>query len=405
MDLQILASIIFVFLLIVFLYINRKQIKLQKIAYPLVYAYTYHAKWGIKAMDRLAKKYPKTIKFFGYAGVAVGLIGLPLISILIIKNFIDFITVKNAIAGVQMVLPIPVEGVFYVPFFYWIIAITIIAAVHEFSHGVVARVWNLKIKSTGIGVFSLLVPLVPVAFVEPDEKKIQKESLKKQLSMYAAGPFSNILLGFVLLGIALLLIPPFFNSAYEADGILMTDYERFENQTFPAEKAEMLIGDKIISIDGISTLEYENFTKYLSLKKPGDSIIVGTNTSDYEIVLAQSPRNASRGYIGVIVMPNFKVTDYAKQTYGSWLGAILWIIGLFYILIQFNIGIGLINLFPIFITDGARMLLAIVQQKFKNKKKAMQVYSFVNKAFLLMLLILIFGPLLKNVVTALLGLL
>lgn len=403
MDFQIIASIVFVLFLILFLYVNRKKIKLQKIAFPLIYAFTYHAAWGIKAMDRLAKKYPRTIKVFGYCGIVVGFIGLPAISALIIKNFIDFLTVKETVAGIQMVLPIPVDGIFYVPFFYWIISITILAIVHEFSHGLLARVWNLRVKSTGIGFFSLLVPLIPIAFVEPDEKQIKKASLRKQLSVYAAGPFSNILLGFVVLGIILLIAPVFIGSVYEQDGIAVMGFERYNNLAYPAEQSGMVIGDRILFIDGVSTLEDESFTAYMASKKPGERIYVTTNASEYELILAKNPKNETRGYMGITVMQSQKIKPLMKERYGFLLPSVLWLFGLLYILYIFNIGIGLINLFPIYITDGARMLLAIVETKFKNKKKAMYIYSLVNKLFLFILLILVFFPLFKNLLNFILG--
>ena len=79
-------------------------------------------------------------------------------------------TKPAASSGVGLVLPFKAKGVFYVPFFYWIISIFVIAVVHEFSHGLIARANNIKVKSSGFAFLALLVPIIPAAFVEPDEK-------------------------------------------------------------------------------------------------------------------------------------------------------------------------------------------------------------------------------------------
>ena len=132
-----------------------------------------------------------------------------------------------------------------------------------------------------------------------------------------------------------------------------------------------------------------------------EKISVKTNSSKYFMTLAASPENESRGYMGFMPLPSAKVKDEFKGN--NWVRIGRWMLTLLEYIWLFNIGIGLINLFPIFITDGARMLLAIVQQKFKNAKKAMQVYMFINKAFLIMILILIFAPALKKAFGAIIG--
>ncbi|MDP7476797.1 MAG: hypothetical protein QF655_04160, partial [Candidatus Woesearchaeota archaeon] len=57
--------------------------------------------------------------------------------------------------------------------------------------------------------------------------------------------------------------------------------------------------------------------------------------------------------------------------------------------------IGLINLLPIFITDGARMLKIFFERIIPNKGKSMSLWLFFNWASLFSLLILVFLPLLR----------
>ena len=96
---------------------------------------------------------------------------------------------------------------FLPPFYftYWIIAIAVIAICHEFSHGIFARRYGVKIKSTGFG---FLGPLL-AAFVEPDEKQMQKKPKFQQITILSAGTFANIILTIIFF----LLLLGFFSIA------------------------------------------------------------------------------------------------------------------------------------------------------------------------------------------------
>src|SRR3989344_1308087 len=162
---------------------------------------------------------------------------MALLSFELIKNLIDLFINEAAVPGVVPVLPIKAEGVFYVPFFYWIISLFIIATIHEFSHGVVARAHNIPVTSSGFAFLGILVPIIPAAFVEPDEKKMGKKKASQQLSVFAAGPFSNIILGFISLGLFALLLSTTITPMVEQTGIEITGYYTIENVTSPAEDA------------------------------------------------------------------------------------------------------------------------------------------------------------------------
>ena len=94
-----------------------------------------------------------------------------------------------------------VPGLGILPFWYWLIAIFVIAVVHEFSHGIVARAHNIPVKHTGLAFFGPIIG----AFVEPDEKKLRAGKDITQYSVYAAGAFSNVILA--LLALLLLAYP------------------------------------------------------------------------------------------------------------------------------------------------------------------------------------------------------
>jgi membrane-associated protease RseP (regulator of RpoE activity) len=393
MNIEAIAAIIFVVVLSILLYLNRKKVQIQKIFFPFVYLILLKTKLGLKFMDYMAKKHPKLLKFFAYSGIVVGFIGMAFISYTLIKNFAEIIFVKEAVSNMSMVLPIPVKGVFYVPFFYWIISIFILATVHEFSHGVIARLNKIKVTASGFGFFSFLLPAIPLAFVEPDQKQLNKAKTKKQLAVFAAGPFSNIVLGLLILLLMTFLIVPFAQeNVYNYNGVLVTGLVNQNNQTYPAELAGIEKGEVIQNIDGVDILFTSNFSKILEEKSPGDQIHVITNKSEYDVTLAPAPGNNETPYFGVFVSQSKEIKEsFQNFAGGIFVSPVTWLIGLFYWLYLLNIGIGLFNLVPLGPVDGGLMIKAVLLKWFK-KKTALTVFKWITTFFFIMVVgIILYG--------------
>ncbi len=124
-------------------------------------------------------------------GLTTGLLGLGVISLA--YSTLGILTVKTAPSAVAPVVP----GV-TIPLWEGLIALAIVVAVHELSHGILARVVNLKIHSSGL----LLLGFLPIgAFVEPDERAFSKLALEKKRRILIAGTTSNFV--FFLIFIAL----------------------------------------------------------------------------------------------------------------------------------------------------------------------------------------------------------
>lgn len=71
----------------------------------------------------------------------------------------------------------------FIPFTWGVIALVVTLVVHEFSHAILCRVENIRVKSMGI-----LLALIPVGgFAEPDDEQLfgKKEEVKKELSLTA----------------------------------------------------------------------------------------------------------------------------------------------------------------------------------------------------------------------------
>ncbi len=72
----------------------------------------------------------------------------------------------------------------FIPFTWGVIALIVTLVVHEFSHAILCRVENIRVKSMGI-----LLALVPVGgFAEPDDEQLfgKKEEAKKELPLTAS---------------------------------------------------------------------------------------------------------------------------------------------------------------------------------------------------------------------------
>jgi membrane-associated protease RseP (regulator of RpoE activity) len=383
MDVQLVSAIIFIVGMLLFLVIKRKKIALQKILFPLLYFAMYRTKVGLKFMDKFAKKFSKPLKYISYFAILIGFLGMLLITYALVQNVYNLLTKPEAVPGAALVLPFEVKGAFYVPFFYWIASIFVIAVVHEFSHGILARKYGMKIKSSGFAFLGILLPVVPAAFVEPDEKQLQKAPKVQQLGVFAAGPFSNILLAFIILGLTGLIAAPLANTIFQEDGVLITGLI----QDYPAQTAGIQENEIVTQIDNTTITTVTLFSELLDNKRSGDSVTIQTNKSTYNIMLGENPDNQTKAYLGVYVQQHTKIKQSFLNKYGKIIPKfVIWFMGLLYWLYVLNLGIGLFNLAPMGPLDGGRMLL-VVLQKFFDEKRAKIYWKNIGFFFLALVLI------------------
>ncbi len=354
MDANLIAVAIFVVLMALFLYKNRKKLSVTGL-FPILYVFMYRGKHGIKLMNTWAKKWGKCLRITGVIGIIIGFIGMIFVCFQIVYNIYQILIYPAATSGVQLVLPFEAKGVFYVPFIYWILAIFVVALVHEFSHGLFGRAYKIPVLSTGMAFLGAIVPIIPAAFVEPDEKKFNKFSLRAKLSMLAAGPFANIVLGFVII---LLLIPaaPVVGSFYSNDGVNVVQLA----PDGPADKIGMAGGEIIHNMDGIDIITTQDFKDFLSEKKKGDIIKLETDQGTFDVALEEKSDEA---YIGIFLQQNTKLKEGKNEILASVLS---WIYGLFMWIYLLSLGIGLFNLLPMGPLDGGRMLKEILGVKRKK---------------------------------------
>ncbi len=206
--------------------------------------------------------------------------------------------VTNPLPSIQTYLLLPgINPV--IPFVYGIVGIVVAVVVHEGMHGVIARRLKMAVKSTGV-MFLLIIPIG--AFVEIDEKQIQKARFRDTGRIMAGGPGSNILVALLALAILLLivggLVPAHINGVYVQSIVSGSPADGLHQQH------HLNAGDVIVAVNGTSVSSVQNLTNYLSNTAPNQTLIMSIKQSgainNYSITLAQYPEpNVTKGFIGI----------------------------------------------------------------------------------------------------------
>jgi len=455
------VSFLIIFTLAVVIFLIRKRKKLQREGI----LYLYRTKFGIRLIDYLGKKlkkYSSVLEFFSIATGYVLMVGIFGLIIQVIYIYFKFPVITETIKAPPLIPLIPyfpkLFGVqsFFPDFYftYFIIAIAIVAVVHEFSHGIFARFHNLKIKNTG---FAFLGPILG-AFVEPDEKKMRKKRIKAQLGILSAGVFANI----ITAGLFFLLMWGFFSIAFVESGAVFSGYafsavdyssidsingnkignieeipkfikmgrnyvvadgERFiiddKNLKMQLEKGEKLflyddapainvnLTGAISKINDVKVRSIKEVAEELERYKPGDKIKIetkyGGEAIEYEVVLGANPKNKSKAYLGIVTSVSnvgssvfkriYKFFDFKEEStyYQSRFGAGGFIYNLLWWIFIINLMVALFNMLPLGILDGGRFFFLSVAWITGSEKKAKMAFRMMGWFILFMFSLLMVG--------------
>lgn len=378
---QSVLAIVFFIVMFCFLFYKRKKLGVQKVLFPLIYVLMYRTRLGLDSMDKVARKFP----YLGYiitAGIVVGFLGMGFICFELIRNSVKLFVSPEAAASVQPVLPFEAKGVFFVPFIYWILSIFIIATVHEFCHGVAARFFDFRVKSSGFAFLCLFFPVIPAAFVEPDDKQLAKAGLRNKMGVFAAGPFSNILTAGIILLLVLAVFNPVANVLFMPAGIKVVSV----NEDGPSFSSGMAPDDIITDVNGVFVHDVGAFVNELKVHSPGESISLKTDKGVRMITLGKNPSDESLPWLGISSRPHSIIRENIKQSIGEFIPqAVEWVFGFFYWLFLLSLGIGLFNLLPMGPLDGGLMLRGILQRYYGQN--GIFVFRLVSWGFFLLILI------------------
>ena len=257
--------VLFSLFVIIFLWKRKKNLKREGIMY------LYRTKVGVKFINYVGTKYKKTLRVMSFLAVISGYILMASMVYFLYKLIYIYFFVPELVRAIKIpplmplipYLPSLFKIDFLPPFYftYWIIAIACIAVFHEFAHGIIAKRYGVRIKTTGFG---FLGPFL-AAFVEPDEKQMEKKTKFQQIAVLSAGTFTNLILAILFF----LLLAGFFVFTYAPAGAMFNSY------------ATGAVGIGTISmIDGINIDKNptnDSLLKIIAENNFTDDLILGSN--------------------------------------------------------------------------------------------------------------------------------
>ena len=262
----------------------------------------------------------------------------------------DYGILTCQVPGVAPVIP----GV-TIPLFAGIIALAIILVVHEFSHGIQARLAKVRIKSIGL----ILLGIVPFgAFVEPDESKIKKLDARDQDRISIAGVAANMVTSLLFFAVVIAMLYIVFPNV-STGGVLVTSVVA----NSPAYGV-IAPNTTILAWNGHQIRNDYDLSNAESGYAAGGYVNLTTDRGSYVI------KPAAEGRIGVYVAP--AQTTFAYQVADFIYAVAALSFGL-------NFFVAIVNLLPIPGFDGWR----IYQGKIKDKRLLKALIALVIAAFVI----------------------
>ena len=148
--------------------------------------------WGKNFIEKVSKNKPFWRRVGDVWVVTVFLIMIFMFLLLLWQATLAWQIPKSSAVSPKMMIGLPGLNP-VIPLWYGILALVIAMVVHEFSHGILSRVADVKVKALG-----LLMFIFPVgAFVEPDEEEMKNMKKWERMRLYAAGPGSNMVIAII----------------------------------------------------------------------------------------------------------------------------------------------------------------------------------------------------------------
>ncbi len=401
---------------------------------------------GIKAINSFAKKFSKILHSIKYFVIGLGFVLMTAMLWMLgqtLSIYIKHPEITETIKAPPIAPLIPYfpklfgMSEIFPPFYftYFLVALAIVAVVHEFSHGIYMKLFKIKIKSTG------LVFLGPIlgAFVEQGEKSFASKKKSEQMTVLAAGVFANTLFALIFYGLYVL----FFFTSFTASGYIFTSYGMaqvpFENVTGYEEAGDLtkvLVGDQtfyldenlaqqleienierlivypespaviaqmrgaIILGDNVKINNQEGLREFLQTKNPGDMVNFKTETSEgfneYQVKLAEHPTIEGKAYLGVghsDPQPRGAIQKFLRKfmsfrensTYykPTWDGDLVYFTYhfLWWVMI-INLLVALFNMLPLGMLDGGRFFYLAIWGATGSEKFARKSFKAMGWAIL-----------------------
>lgn len=357
----------------------RKQLKIE-IEGPVLMRKTTRLRGFI---DRVAQRHPRFWRGFMTVGIPISLV------FMVFTVYAIFASVSTLLSApsIQLILPgvnLPGQTI-SVPLLEGLVGLVTVIVIHEFGHGILARVEGVRIKSIGL----LLLAILPGAFVEPDEEDVEKSKKSSKLRIYTAGSIFNLSLAAIALVSSLILSLLFISGVsfaipgvsvpgtnyktepinYSTNGPIFPTYQidgvKIQS-TVPKSPADNVLqpGMVIESINGNPTKNTTQFEQVLTGVKIGDNLTIQTNTGTYTLITVANPNNASKAFIGASFQDNLIINPNVSNTWGNiipWIPYVLqdYISWIFFL----NFAVGIVNLLPAKPLDGGLIIEELLTYK------------------------------------------
>jgi membrane-associated protease RseP (regulator of RpoE activity) len=324
-----------------------------------------------KLLGKIAQASPRLWRILGSVGVAMG-VGLQIYALYFIsRNLLSFIFDPQSASPLVPIVPGITISLYWVP--YLLVGLAINLAVHELAHGISAQAEGIPIKSSGLFFFILF----PGGFVEPDEDVLSKSKMISKLRVLAAGSSSNLMIGVIVFLLTMSMYAP-------PSGILITGVV----QGGGAEKAGIMAGDIIYSINGNVTKDIGALYYYINGVKPGQVLVLDTDRGPVPLTTSQDPANSSRAFMGIQrdnYLPSALDVFGHIVSYGAF-NSLNWtfIVAL---------SVAILNMLPVYYLDGDGFLSSALEKYVPRKKE--KIRSAISMLFLAILVLNIGLSLLK----------
>jgi membrane-associated protease RseP (regulator of RpoE activity) len=383
------------------IYANRKKIEFH---YVLA---MYRTQRGKKFIDDMANASPRFWKIISTLGVVAGfaIMAYAIYTLALSSHLVLTQVIK--VPAMQFIVPLPQSqpisglGFIGVPFWFWILIVPFVLFPHEFAHGVIARVCGVRVKN--VGLMQLLI--WPGAFVEPDERQLQRAKLMDRLRVFAAGSVANIAISlFVVLLVQYAIWP-----AIVPGGLVLTDVYAGTGAAAAGLKPGMTIqkignarasvGYDVYSFSygyllfngyNVTIEEAKNVSMFVTVLtalndyKPNQTIIIVADNVAYNVKLSGRPENSSIPYIGFSAQIKPSAADGFMLDFFFPLMWWLTTLGPF---------VALFNMLPLYPFDGGLIFEALAQKVSKRHAKLLvkiaaavvvlvMVFNFVGPAII-----------------------
>jgi membrane-associated protease RseP (regulator of RpoE activity) len=298
-------------------------------------------------IDRISAISPKAWRTIWNLGIVVGVGSIGYIFYELILNLLNLFFRSEQAVSIQPIVPLPGLFVSFETFPYLVLALSIVVASHELSHGIASLADHVPLKSAGL----FFAHIVMGGFVEPDEEKLNQARNATKLRIFAAGSSTNIILGIfciVLLSNFPATIAPFYNVV--AAGVQIGSVP----ENLPAFSSGLKAGDVVTSINGTEISGIADLRSFMSRVSPGQVIVIGTKTGSYMVKTGVDQNNATRALIGISGLTDLIVYDPKLPFLSSDFPNIL--LHAEYWLSVVLVSVALINMLPMYPFDGDKFI-------------------------------------------------